>query len=40
MVCELGTDKDVEVLMVYSIIGLLSLHVSGGNEKKKLRIFQ
>jgi hypothetical protein len=34
MVCELGTDKDVEVLVVYSRVGLLSLHVSGGNEKE------
>jgi hypothetical protein len=34
MVCALVTGKDVEVLVVYSRLGLLSLHVSGGNEKR------
>jgi len=40
MVCEWGTDKDVEVLVVYSTVGLLSLHVNESNVNKKLRIFQ
>jgi hypothetical protein len=31
---ELGTGKDVEVLVVYSRVGLLSHLMSGGNLKR------
>jgi hypothetical protein len=34
MVCELGTVKDVEELVVHSRVGLLSLRVRGGIEKR------